>query len=79
MMMKGMQFFENYDEHYAREVLKVWRDDHPAMGVLALVAEPDRGIETALSEIEENRGILYDVDVVDACTRLFREKQFAFS
>ena len=40
---------------------------------------PARGIETALAEIVENRGIFYDGDVVDACIRLFREKGFAFS
>ncbi len=40
---------------------------------------PGRGIETALEEITENRGVLYDADVVDACVRLFREKGFTFS
>ncbi len=40
---------------------------------------PARGIDTALQEIEENRGILYDADVVGACLRVFREKKFAFS
>jgi HD-GYP domain-containing protein (c-di-GMP phosphodiesterase class II) len=34
------------------------------------------GIQAALEEIEKNRGILYDADVVDACLRLFREKGF---
>jgi PAS domain S-box-containing protein len=34
------------------------------------------GIEAALEEIEQNRGILYDADVVDACVRLFREKGY---
>ncbi|MDO9530283.1 MAG: HD domain-containing phosphohydrolase [Syntrophales bacterium] len=33
-------------------------------------------IEATLKEISENRGILYDTDVVDACLRLFREKGF---
>ncbi|RZB30778.1 MAG: hypothetical protein SRB1_03058 [Desulfobacteraceae bacterium Eth-SRB1] len=37
-----------------------------------------RGIEEALSEIEKNRAILYDPDVVDACLRLFAEKGFKF-
>jgi PAS domain S-box-containing protein/putative nucleotidyltransferase with HDIG domain len=32
------------------------------------------GIETALEEIEKNKGILYDDAVVDACLKLFREK-----
>jgi len=35
---------------------------------------PGLGIDAALGEIEEHRGVLYDADVVDACLRLFREK-----
>ncbi len=34
------------------------------------------GIEAALEEIEKNRGLSYDEDVVDACLRLFREKDY---
>ena len=34
------------------------------------------GIEAALEEIEKNKGILYDKDVVVACLRLFREKGY---
>jgi len=34
------------------------------------------GVESALEEIEQNRGILYDEAVVDACLRLFREKGY---
>jgi len=34
------------------------------------------GIEKALAELTENREILYDPDVVDACLGLFREKGF---
>jgi HD-GYP domain-containing protein (c-di-GMP phosphodiesterase class II) len=37
---------------------------------------PSLGIEAALDEIEKNKGILYDNNVVDACLRLFREKIF---
>lgn len=37
---------------------------------------PALGIDAALKEIEENRGILYDNTVVDACLILFREKGF---
>jgi putative nucleotidyltransferase with HDIG domain len=37
---------------------------------------PSQGIDTALSEIEKNRGIFYDHAVADACLRLFREKGF---
>lgn len=36
------------------------------------------GIETALEEIEKNKGILYDPAVADACLRLFREKGYHF-
>ena len=34
------------------------------------------GIEAALHEIEQNKGIFYDNTVADACLRLFREKGF---
>jgi PAS domain S-box-containing protein/putative nucleotidyltransferase with HDIG domain len=34
------------------------------------------GIEAALGEIEKNRKILYDEKAVDACLRLFREKDY---
>jgi PAS domain S-box-containing protein len=37
---------------------------------------PSLGIDTALEEIEKNRGTLYDKAVADACLRLFREKGF---
>ena len=37
---------------------------------------PALGIEAALEEIEQNKGILYDDVVVDACRRLFREKGY---
>lgn len=36
------------------------------------------GVDAALKEIEDNRGILYDADVVDICIKLFREKGFTF-
>lgn len=39
---------------------------------------PAPGIEAALLEIENNKGILYDVTVADACLRLFREKEYRF-
>ena len=39
---------------------------------------PALGIDTALEEIEKNKGILYDEKVVDVCIKLFREKRFAF-
>jgi HD-GYP domain-containing protein (c-di-GMP phosphodiesterase class II) len=39
---------------------------------------PALGIEVALQELEEGRGVLYDTGVVDACLRLFREDGFSF-
>ena len=39
---------------------------------------PALGIDEALEEILKNRGILYDPEVVDACIKLFREKDFKF-
>jgi len=36
------------------------------------------GIDKALEEISNNRGKLYDPDVVDACLELFRSGQFEF-
>ncbi|MCX5832120.1 MAG: hypothetical protein NT140_09590 [Deltaproteobacteria bacterium] len=37
---------------------------------------PGLGIDAALEEIVENRGIFYDSTVSDACLKLFREKGF---
>jgi PAS domain S-box-containing protein len=37
---------------------------------------PAKGIDAALEEIEKNKGILYDAEVVEVCLRLFREKGF---
>lgn len=37
---------------------------------------PALGLETALEELEKNRGILYDVDAVDAMIRLIRMKNY---
>ena len=39
---------------------------------------PALGIDKALEEISQNRGILYDPEVVDICIRLIREKGFVF-
>jgi len=36
------------------------------------------GIDVALEEIEEYKGIRYDVHAADACLKLFREGRFAF-
>ena len=37
---------------------------------------PALGIDSALKEIAENRGIFYDPEVVDACLKLFQEKGY---
>ena len=39
---------------------------------------PARGIDAALEEIEKNKGILYDEKAVEACIKLFQEKNFKF-
>ena len=39
---------------------------------------PARGLDEALEEISQNRGVLYDADVVDACLKLFAENRFEF-
>lgn len=39
---------------------------------------PSLGIDKALEEISEQRGILYDPNAVDACLELFTEKKFQF-
>jgi len=36
------------------------------------------GIDKALEEISQNRGVLYDSKAVDACLTLFRDKKFEF-
>jgi len=39
---------------------------------------PALGIEKALEEISQNKGILYDPEIVDVCLKLFKEKGFKF-
>jgi PAS domain S-box-containing protein len=39
---------------------------------------PSRGLDKALEEISQNKGVLYDAEVVDACLKLFMEKGFTF-
>ena len=38
---------------------------------------PALGLDKALEEIAQNKGVLYDPEVVDACLRLFTEKGFS--
>ena len=40
---------------------------------------PALELEIALTEIENNAGILYDRNASDACLRLFREKGYQIS
>jgi len=39
---------------------------------------PAHSIDKALEEISQNKGVLYDPEVVDACLKLFAEKGFKF-
>ena len=39
---------------------------------------PALGIDKALEEISQNKGVLYDTKVVDACLKLFAENRFKF-
>lgn len=39
---------------------------------------PAHGIDKALKEISQNKGVLYDSYVVDVCLKLFTEKGFKF-
>jgi len=39
---------------------------------------PSLGNDKALEEISQNRGTLYEPEVVDACLKLFKEKGFKF-
>ena len=40
---------------------------------------PALGLDKALEEISKNKGKLYDPDVVDACVKLFKEKEFTLT
>jgi HD-GYP domain-containing protein (c-di-GMP phosphodiesterase class II) len=39
---------------------------------------PALGIDKALEEITQNKGTLYDPEVVDTCLKLFKKKSFKF-
>lgn len=40
---------------------------------------PGLGIDKALEEISQNRGILYEPEIADACIAVFKEKDFCFT
>ena len=40
---------------------------------------PSIGMDKALEEIANNRGVLYDPQVVDVCLKIFKETDFSFS
>lgn len=40
---------------------------------------PALGVDKALEEIEKGSGVLFDPDVVQACSRLYREKKFVLN
>ena len=37
---------------------------------------PTLGVDMALKEIQQNKGVLYDAKVVDACFKLFNERGY---
>lgn len=39
---------------------------------------PALGVDAALREIDNNKGVLYEKDVVEACIRVFRDRNFRF-
>lgn len=39
---------------------------------------PAQGIDKALEEITQNKGLFYDTNVVEICVKLFQEKNFRF-
>jgi HD-GYP domain-containing protein (c-di-GMP phosphodiesterase class II) len=39
---------------------------------------PALGVDKALEEISQNKGKLYDADVVDACLNVFKDEGFKF-
>ena len=67
----------------ASEIMKEARILAVADVVEAMMSQrsnrPVQGLEKALEEIENGRGVLYDPAVVDACLRIFREKDFSLT
>jgi len=43
---------------------------------LFITCRPALGLDKALEEIIQNRGVLYDPETVDACLNLFKEKEY---
>lgn len=64
------------------EILRETRILTVADVVAAMVSprpyRPSHGIDAALDEIEKDKGILYDSEVVDVCLKLFKDKGFQF-
>jgi len=52
---------------YVVEVMSSHRSYRPALS-----------IDKTLEEISQNKGILYDPEIVDICLELFRNKEFSF-
>jgi len=55
---------------YVADVVEAMSSDRPY--------RPAVGTEKALNELNENRGILYNEEIVDACLKLFIEDNFKF-
>jgi len=55
---------------YVADVVEAMSSDRPY--------RPALGTEKALNELNENRGTLYDEEIVDACLKLFIEDNFKF-
>jgi len=66
--LKGGQILQEARIIAVADVVEAIASDRPY--------RPARGIDTALDEIAQGKGRLYDPEAVDACLRLFREKGY---
>jgi len=55
---------------YIADIVEAMSSDRPY--------RPALGTEKALNELNENRGVLYNEEIVDACLKLFIEDNFKF-
>jgi HD-GYP domain-containing protein (c-di-GMP phosphodiesterase class II) len=39
---------------------------------------PGLGVDRALKEVNDHKGVLFDPKVVDACTQVFKDNRFSF-